>query len=89
MKRLNSRFATDTLFSDIKSLNGNICAQVISHKVGFNATYPLESLKGDSLGHAYKDFCHAFGVPEHLTCDGYSSQVGTNTLFIKSVCSRE
>ena len=40
MRRLNARFAIDTLFSDIKSLNQNTCAQVFSHKVGFNDTYP-------------------------------------------------
>ena len=37
VKRLNARFATDTLFSDIKSLSQNVCAQVFSHKVGFLA----------------------------------------------------
>ena len=41
MCRLNVRFATDTLFSDVKSLNNNTCAHVFSYKVGFNATYPM------------------------------------------------
>jgi hypothetical protein len=36
LKRLNSRFATDTLFADIKSLNQNTCTQIYSHKVGFS-----------------------------------------------------
>ena len=35
--RLDSKFVTETLFSDIKSLNQNTCGQVFSHKVGFSA----------------------------------------------------
>ena len=85
MLRLNARFSTDTLSSDVKSLNQSTCAQFFSHKVGFNATYPMESSTGDSLGYLYRDFSHDFGIPEHLTFDGYSAQVGRNTLFIKTV----
>ena len=85
MRWLNARFATDNLFSDVKSLNQNTCAQFFSHKVGFNATYPMESSKGDSLGYSYRDFSHDFGTPGHLTFDGYSAQVGRNTLFMKTV----
>ena len=85
MRRLNARFATDTLFSDVKSLNQNTCAQVFSHKVGFNYTYPMVSPKWDSLRYSYRNFSHDFGIPEHLTFDGYSAQVGRNTLFMKTV----
>ena len=56
-----------------------------SNKVGFNATYPMESSTGYSLGYLYRDFIHAFGIPDHLTFDGYSAQVGRNTLFMKTV----
>ena len=83
--RLNAQFATDTLFSDIKSLNQNTCAQVFLHKVGFNANYPMVFSTGDSLGYSYRDFSHDFGIPEHLNFDGYSAQVGRNTLFMKTV----
>ena len=41
MIRLNAHFLTDTLFSDVKSLNHNKSAKVFSHKAGFNATYPM------------------------------------------------
>ena len=47
MCQLNERFATDTLFSDGKSLKQNTCTQVFSHKVGFNATYLMVSSTGD------------------------------------------
>ena len=51
MRRLNAPFLTDTLFSDVRSINQNTCAQVFLHKVGFNATYPMVSSTGDSLGY--------------------------------------
>ena len=37
------------------------------------------------MGYSYIDFSHDFGLPEHLTFDGYSAQVGQNTLFMKTV----
>ena len=40
---------------------------------------------GDSSGYSYRDFSHDFLIPEHLTFDGYSEQVGRNTLFMKTV----
>ena len=85
MRRLNARFATDNLFSDVNSLNQNTCERVFSHTVGFNATYPMVSLIGESLGYSYRDFSHDFGIIEHLTFDGYSAQVSPNTLFMKTV----
>ena len=81
MRRLNAQFLTDTLFSDVKSLNQNMCTHVFSHNVGFNATYPMVSLTGDSLGYSYIDFSHDFGITEHLMFDGYSAQLVRNTLF--------
>ena len=83
LKRLDGRFATDTLFSDVKSLLQNTCAQIYSHKVGFQCVYPMVNSTGDSIEQSYRDFCHDFGVPEHLTFDGYSAQVGKNTQFMK------
>ena len=76
---------TDTLFSDVKSLNQNTCIQVFSHKFGLNVTYPMVSPTGDSLGYLYRYFSHDSGIPEHLTFDCYSAQVGRNTLFMKTV----
>ena len=61
-KRLNARFAIDTLFSYIKSLHQNVCTQLFSHKVGFSATYPMGAGSGDMIGLSYKYFCHDYGV---------------------------
>ena len=85
MKRLNTKLATDTLYSDIKSLNQNICAQVYSTKFGFAAVYPMHRATGDTIGQSYVDFSHDFGIPEHLTFDGAMAQTGKGTLFMKSI----
>ena len=81
VKRLRGRFATDTVYAIEKSLHGNTCAQILSHKIGFSACYPMLSAKGDSVGNTLNDFVHDFGVSEHLTFDGAQVQVGKKTLF--------
>ena len=45
----------------------------------------MVSSTGESLGYLYRDFSRDFGIPEHLKFDGYSAQVGRNTLFMKTV----
>ena len=47
VKRLNGKFATDTLFSDEKFLLQNTCGQIYSHKSDFAAFYPLPSESGE------------------------------------------
>ena len=54
MRRLNARFAKYTFVLVVKSLNKNTCGRVFSNKVGFNATYLMVSLTGDSLGYSYR-----------------------------------
>ena len=45
----------------------------------------MVSLTKDSLGYLYRDFSHDFVIPEHLTFNVYSAQVGPNTSFMKTV----
>ena len=85
IKRLQDRFATDTLFSDMKSLHGNACFQVYSYKTGFVACYPQLNTKRDSIGEYIENFVHDFGASEHLSFDGFSSQVGNKTRFYKNL----
>jgi hypothetical protein len=85
MKRLQGRFATDTFFSDIKSMHNDTCAQIYSHKTGFAVCYPMKSATGDSIGFSLQDFVHDFGVPEHLTFDGAQAQVGQYTRFMQNI----
>ena len=85
MKRLNERFATDTIFSDIKSPNKNVCAKVFNHKVGFSAVYHIQTGFGDMIGQSYKDFCHDYGVLEHPTFYGAIAHIGSDKMFMKKV----
>ena len=85
MKRLNPRFAKNTLFSDIKSFNQKVCAQVFSHTVGLSAAYSLRSGSGETIGQSYKYFCHDYSVPYHPNLYVSIAQVGNNTLFMKVI----
>ena len=49
------------------------------------ACYPISNAKGDSLGYTLDNFVHDFRAREHLTFDGYPSQVGSNAHFNKSL----
>ena len=81
LKRLQAKFATDTLYAEVKSLHQNMAAQTYSHKVGFAACYPLPSTDGKQIGQTLQDFCHDFGVPEQLKFDGATVQTGAKTPF--------
>ena len=85
LKRLHNKFATDTLYATVKSLNQNVCAQIYSHKGGFAVTYPIRDSTGTTLGQTLADFAHDFGVPERLIFDGAMAQQGKNTLFMKNI----
>ena len=85
LKRLDAKFATDTLYGDVRSLLQNSCAQIYSHKIGFHVCYPMSNAKGVTIGYTLRDFCHDFGVPANLTFDGALAQVGRNTEFMKAI----
>ena len=88
-RRLQGKFATDTLYSKCKSLRSNIAAQVYSHKCGFKAIYPLPKADGNHVGQSLKDFIHDYGAPEHLTFDGAMVQVGRQTPFVQTLWKYE
>ena len=85
MKKLNGKFATDTIWADIKSLNQHKYAQIYTHKCGFAISYPIDSMTGDNIGLSLQDLVHDFGIPTHLTFDGHPSQVGQGSLFMKNL----
>ena len=66
-----------------KSLDGNKHAQVFATEQFFVASYPMESKS--MSGQALKEFISNFGVPNHITCDGASEQVGKRTKFMAQV----
>ena len=85
LKRLNGKFATDTLWAKSKSLLGNVASQIYTHKCGFNATYNIPKADNENVGYSLNDFVSDYGAPEHLTYDGAAVQVGRHTLFQKSL----
>ena len=82
-KRLDARFATDTLCFKKKSLTGNIGSQIFSHKSGSNVACHIPESNDEHIGNALKDFVSDCGAPEHLTMDVASAQVGRHATFQK------
>jgi hypothetical protein len=81
VRRLNGKFAADTLWSTTRSLQSNIATQIYSHKSGFNVPYHLTRANGKHVEHSLSNFINDYGAPEHLTFDGVAVQVGLSTLF--------
>ena len=73
--------ATDTFYFQHKSLLGNTCAQIYSHKCGFAYCTPLPDAKDARVGGSLSDFIHDFGSPDHLTFYGDQVKVGRHTQF--------
>ena len=86
LRRLNGKFATDTIYGDVKSIDGKKYAQAYTHKNGFAAVYPMESMKGDEVGETLRNFANDHGAPDHLTYDGAAVQTGPKTEFQRLVC---
>ena len=84
-KRLDGKFATDTLYYKLKTVHQNMAAQIYSHKCGFTKPYQLTKVNGESVGNTLGDFVSDFGIPDHLTFDGAKVQVGNDTKFRKNI----
>ena len=69
----SSRYADGRTSIEIITINQHKYAQVITHKCGFSAVYPINNMTGDSIGQSLIDFIHDFGIPRHLTFDGHKS----------------
>ena len=50
VKRLNVKFATDTLYGNVISLRGNKATQIYSHKCGFKTAYHGSKGNNDHVG---------------------------------------
>ena len=85
VKRLNGNFSADTIWATVKFLNQYKYAQVITHKCGFSAVYPINNMTGDSIGQSLIDFIHDFGIPRHMIFDGHKTQIKYGSLFMRTV----
>jgi hypothetical protein len=81
-QRLNDRFYMDTIFSGIKSLRGNTCAQIFT-----NGKYVhLEPvMKKSQAGEALGSMIDEVGIPEKIVFDGAKEQTGQNSEFMRLV----
>ena len=69
----DSRFYTDTLFSKVKSISGETCAQLYTNRVGYTAVYPM--MAEHQAHETLTTFVHQVGVPHELHSDGAKALV--------------
>ena len=81
-RRLNGSWFTDTLFSKVVSIQGNVCAQVFTNGQ-FTTVHPMESKS--KVAHALTEFADDVGIPDSLLSDGAAEMVGPRTEFMKEV----
>ena len=81
-RRLNGDWYTDTLFSKVVSLQGNVCAQVYTNG-SFTSVHPMTSKS--RVGFTLTEFSDDVGIPDTLTSDGAMEVVGPKTEFMKEV----
>ena len=77
-RRLADTFYMDTLFSKVKSLNGNTCAQLITNG-SFTRVYPMESKSSYNIAQQLNEFVDDVGIPGTLICDFATEQTGKHT----------
>ena len=76
--RINTTIYTDTLFSKIKSLKGNKCAQLFANE-DYVKVIPM--ITESQAGRALQEFVEDVGVPTYIVADGSQAQVGRNSNF--------
>ena len=81
-RRLSDVWYTDTLFSKVKSLKGNTCAQLFTNG-SFLWIYPMQSKS--EVSDALIMFMEDVGIPRKLIFDGSQEQNGPNSKFMRTV----
>ena len=82
LRRLSATWYTDTLFSKIKSIEGNNCAQLFTDGEFVHIT-PMESKS--EAGQALNALTRDIGVPNTIIRDGSLEQAGKATEFTKTM----
>jgi hypothetical protein len=77
--RLQGEWFTDTVFSPVKSKDGNSCGQIFANGSYFATFYPMDSKS--KAGDALRVFCKEFGVPDTLRHDGAKEMCKKGTEF--------
>ena len=81
LKRLRTRFYTDTAYAKFTSLQGHTCAQIFTDGEGFVTAIPLRSK--EDAGEALAMTCRDVGVPNELHYDNANKMCGPGTKFQK------
>ena len=81
-RRLNGDWYTDTLFTKVKSLQGNVCAQVYTNG-SYTTVHPMTSKS--RVAETLTEFTDDTGIPDTLTSDGAPEIVGAKTDFMREV----
>jgi hypothetical protein len=76
-QRLSDVFYTDTLFSKVKSLNGNVCAQLYTNG-RCTRVFLMPSKSSEHIAQTLREFVDDVGIPKTLICDLVTEQVGTH-----------
>ncbi|KAG7369925.1 reverse transcriptase RNA-dependent DNA polymerase [Nitzschia inconspicua] len=82
VRRMPGTWYCDTVLARVKSLLGNICANVFTNG-RFTKVVPMKSRK--EAGFSFQEFVNDVGAPELLVTDGASEFTGNNTEFKKHV----
>jgi hypothetical protein len=77
-------FYTDTLFSKVKSLNGNVCAQVYTNG-HYTRVFPMASKSSKNIAQTLNEFVDDVGILNTLICDLATEQVGPHTPMMKEI----
>ena len=84
MPRINVTMGTDTLFSKVKSLRQNVCAQ--AYTTGkYTMVQPMKDATGDSIGNSLWKMCNGVDITDELIADIASAQEGAKTKFMALV----
>ena len=86
LRRLSTRFYTDTGYGPSKSLAGNTCMQIFTDGEGFVVAYPMSSKAG--AGDMLQRNCNDVGVPNELHMDNAPEMIRENTAF-QEVCRNQ
>jgi hypothetical protein len=81
-KRLNDTFYSDTMFSGIKSIRGNTCAQLFTNEK-FVHLEPIA--RKAQAGEALYAMVDEVGIPDKMVFDGAKEQTGQKSEFMRAL----
>jgi hypothetical protein len=79
--------SADTLFSKVKSLQGNTCAHLYTTGK-YTRIYQLQDKTAESIGGTLLDVLNNVGVPREMVTDLASEMVGRHTSLRKEITQR-